>query len=106
MYLAQYAAELIALLFQEHDAHPALFDRLLQTLPELGSPRAEESFLAFQLDLLRESGYLPELGRCAACGRPPDAYTEAFFSADRDAFSPPGLTRSRVVGVPVGSGFG
>ena len=83
MYLAQYAAELIALLFQEHDAHPALFDRLLQTLPELGSPRAEESFLAFQLDLLRESGYLPELGRCAACGRPPDSYAEAYFSPER-----------------------
>src|SRR4051795_10291675 len=37
MYLAQYAAELIALLFEEHDAHPALFDRLVQTLPELAT---------------------------------------------------------------------
>src|SRR5689334_14785344 len=28
MYLAQYAAELVALLFEEHDPHPNLFDRL------------------------------------------------------------------------------
>src|SRR5215218_2987752 len=51
VYLAQYAAELIALLFEEHDAHPALFDRLAAMLPELATPRAEEVFLTFQLDL-------------------------------------------------------
>src|SRR5215213_10414325 len=61
VYLAQYAAELLALLFQEHDPHPALFDRTIAMLPELATPRAEEAFLNFQLDLLRESGYLPEL---------------------------------------------
>jgi DNA repair protein RecO (recombination protein O) len=83
MYLAQYAAELIALLFQEHDAHPALFDRLAQTLPELATPRAEETFLAFQLDLLRESGYLPELGHCGECGLPAGEGDTAWFSADR-----------------------
>ena len=83
VYLAQYAAELIALLFQEHDAHPALFDRVVQTLPELASPRAEESFLAFQLDLLRESGYLPELNRCAECGSPAGQQDVAYFSVDR-----------------------
>jgi DNA repair protein RecO (recombination protein O) len=83
VYLAQYAAELIALLFQEHDPHPQLFDRLLQTIPELPSPRAEEAFLAFELDLLRESGYLPELGRCGECGSPAGGDEQAYFSADR-----------------------
>ena len=83
MYLAQYAAELIALLFQEHDAHPALFDRLAQTLPELATPRAEEGFLAFQLDLLRESGYLPELGHCGECGLPAGESEHAYFSPNR-----------------------
>ena len=68
VYLAQYAGELTSMLFEEHDAHPALFDRLVQTLPELATPRAEETFLAFELDLLRESGYLPELSGCAECG--------------------------------------
>jgi DNA repair protein RecO (recombination protein O) len=69
MYLAQYAAELIALLFEEHDPHPNLFDRLQLTMPELATDRREEAFLAFELDLLRESGYLPELSLCVSCGR-------------------------------------
>lgn len=69
MYLAQYAAELASLLFEEHDAHPQLFDRLLATIPELATDRLEETFLAFELDLLREAGYLPEIGHCVECGR-------------------------------------
>src|SRR5438445_13694827 len=32
VYLSQYAAELVSLLIEEHDAHPELFDRLEQTL--------------------------------------------------------------------------
>lgn len=68
MYLGQYAAELTSLLFEEHDAHPAHFDRLEHLIEDLASPRAEESFLAFQLDLLRESGYMPELAGCGECG--------------------------------------
>ena len=70
LYLAQYAAELVSVLFEEHDPHPDLYDRLAQTLDDLATPRAEETFLAFQLDLLRESGYLPELSTCADCGLP------------------------------------
>lgn len=68
VYLGQYAAELASLLFEEHDPHPDLFDRLEQTLFELQTERKEESFLAFQLDLLREAGYLPELSACVSCG--------------------------------------
>ncbi len=84
MYLAQYAAELTSLLFEEHDAHPALYDRLEQTIPELGTGRAEEAFLAFELDLVRESGYMPELNGCGECGAPVTARDGAsFFSPDR-----------------------
>src|SRR4051794_5744501 len=36
MYLGLYAAELVTMLFEEHDAHPELFDRLDQTIVELG----------------------------------------------------------------------
>src|SRR5438874_4025342 len=54
MYLGLYAAELVSLLLEEHDPHPQVFDRLESTLTELGGARAEEHFLAFQLDLLRE----------------------------------------------------
>src|SRR5687767_12432804 len=68
MYLAQYAAELVGLLIEEHDPHPDLFDRLEHLLAELPTARQEEAFIAFELDLLRETGYLAELGACVACG--------------------------------------
>jgi DNA repair protein RecO (recombination protein O) len=68
IYLGLYAAELVGRLIEEHDPHPQLFDRLEETLPELASERREEVFLGFELDLLRESGYLPELSGCVSCG--------------------------------------
>ena len=70
LYLAQYAAEITGLIVQEHDPHPALFDRMENLLQELATPRLEESALAFQLDLLKETGYMPELSRCVNCGAP------------------------------------
>jgi DNA repair protein RecO (recombination protein O) len=47
MYLAQYAAELVSFLIEEHDPHPDLFDQLEQTLTALATPHQEEAFLAF-----------------------------------------------------------
>lgn len=70
LYLGQYAAEMCSLLIEEHDPHPQLFDRLEQTLRELHTPRQEEVFLAFELDLFREAGYLPNLSACANCRAP------------------------------------
>jgi DNA repair protein RecO (recombination protein O) len=70
LYLGQYAAELVSLLIEEHDPHPTLFDRLEQTLTDLATSRAEELFLAFQLDLFQETGYLPNLDACANCRTP------------------------------------
>lgn len=68
IYLGQYSAELVSMLIEEHDPHPDLFDRLEQGLMEYATPRLEEAFLAFELDLLRQSGYLPELSACVQCG--------------------------------------
>src|SRR3954452_16414751 len=68
LYLGQYAAELCSLLIEEHDPHPQLFDRLEQTLRDLATPRLEEVFLAFELDLFREAGYLPNFAACYNCG--------------------------------------
>src|SRR6185312_10436194 len=68
IYLGLYAAELVSRLIEEHDPHPDLFDRMEWMLPELATPRREETFLSFQLDLLRESGYLADLSRCVSCG--------------------------------------
>jgi DNA repair protein RecO (recombination protein O) len=83
IYLAQYAGELVSRLIEEHDPHPELFDRLEQTLGELATPRQEEFFLAFQLDLLRESGYLAELFVCVGCGVVADERGPSYFSPAR-----------------------
>ncbi len=68
MYLSLYAAELLGTLIEEHDPHPDLFDRMEATVAELATPRVEETFLAFELDLLRQTGHLAELNACVDCG--------------------------------------
>ncbi len=70
MYLGLYAAELVSSLIEEQDPHADLFDRFATLLAELPTPRTEEAFLAFELDLLRYVGLLSDLSRCAACNRP------------------------------------
>ena len=79
MRLGLYAAELLDALVEEHDPHPALFDRLERLLADLPTA-AEASFLAFELDLLRETGDAPELDRCARCGDRPGPDERVFFS--------------------------
>ena len=83
MYLAQYAAELVSFLIEEHDPHEELFDRLEQTLIELPTARQEEVFLAFELDLLRETGYLAELSTCVSCNSSLSDRELTYFSAAR-----------------------
>jgi len=80
LYLGTYAAELVGTLVEEHDPHPDLFDRLEATLLECGTPRLEEAFLAFELDLLRETGYLAELSACVSCGQTVGEREPAYFS--------------------------
>ncbi len=83
LYLALYAGELLGTLIEERDPHPAVFDALENLLPLLGTTQREEAFLAFQLDLLRESGFLPELGICVACSSEPDSRGVVGFSPAR-----------------------
>src|SRR5438477_2573853 len=79
LYLGLYAAELVAALIEEHDPHPELFDRLKRVLHELSTARIEEAFLAFELDLLRETGYPPRLDQCT-CGQSINDQARAYFS--------------------------
>jgi len=83
MHLSFYAAELVSLLIEEHDPHPELFDRLEAVLLELAGPRVEQAFLAFELDLLRETGYLPSMNACISCGAAIDARNAAAFDSAR-----------------------
>jgi DNA repair protein RecO (recombination protein O) len=83
IYLGEYAAELITHLIEEHDPHPELYDRLIAVLGDLNTPRQEQSFLAFELVLLRETGYLPHLDTCVACGAKLNDRDRAFVSPQR-----------------------
>ena len=85
LYLGLYAGELVSRLIEEHDAHTDLFDRLETALTRLGTFRREQVFLAFQLDLLRESGYLPEVGTCVSCG-----VSQRGLAAEDPAYYSPG----------------
>ena len=80
VYAGLYCAELVTTLFEEHDLHPDLFDRLDRTLIDLAGAKIEETLLAFQLDVLRDAGYLPTLEACVSCG--------AVADGDRVFFSP------------------
>lgn len=83
MYLGLYAAELMTTLIEEHDPHPEVFSRLEQTITDLATPKAEESFLAFQLDLLQQTGHLAELTACVQCGGPIADRDGSYFSPSR-----------------------
>ena len=81
LYLGQYAAEMVGVLLEEHDPHPEVFDRLEQALGELATPRIEEAFVAFELDLLHHAGIEPQWSDCTHCG-------QAVKAAQGCAFSP------------------
>jgi DNA repair protein RecO (recombination protein O) len=83
IYLGEYAAELIVNLIEEHDPHPVLFDKLIGVLGELNTPRQEQAFLAFQLQLLRETGYLPHLDACVVCSGKLNERDPVFVSPQR-----------------------
>ena len=66
--LAVYCAELVGTVVEANDPHTLLFDRLEQTLKEVSTARREEAFLMFQLDLLQETGVMPEFFACVVTG--------------------------------------
>jgi len=83
LYLAIYAAELVSLLLEQHDPHPDVFDGLERVLTDLATPTLEESFLAFQLDLLRQAGFMPEFGVCVSCSSRIGDRDGVYFSPSR-----------------------
>lgn len=68
VFLGQAVVEIIGHLLPDLDPHPALFDRLVVTLPELAGDTAESQFLALLVDVLNETGYLPDLAEPATPG--------------------------------------
>jgi DNA repair protein RecO (recombination protein O) len=83
MYLGLYAAELLCVLLQENDPHPELYRRFERSLIDLGNEKKEETFLAFQLDLLHQTGLLADIEHCVECGLANVTGRTAFFSPSR-----------------------
>lgn len=88
---AYYLNELLLRLLPRHDPHPVLFDAYSQALAALaGEPDDAATLRAFELKLLRELGWLPDLTLATLAGTPlaPTArYTlapEAGLVADRE----------------------
>ncbi len=80
---AYYIAELTDQFTEEEIENRAIFDLLLRTLAWLGEPTADPALLTryFELQLLAQVGYQPELFACVNCRRALEP-VEQFFSAE------------------------
>ena len=71
---ALYAAELVERGTEERSENFALYRLLLDTLRRLVQRDDLDTILRlFEMAVLGQLGYRPELGRCVVCGRPPEA---------------------------------
>ncbi|MGC4033012.1 MAG: DNA repair protein RecO C-terminal domain-containing protein [Tepidisphaeraceae bacterium] len=102
--LGQAVVEIIGHLLPDLDPHPVLFDRLHATLPVLVGETAEAQFLTLLIDLLTETGYLPDFTEPATPGGRVDpslarlAATLAALPRDGHVVRrPPKLQHSQVV---------
>lgn len=76
---AMYFAELVYHFAPEEQANRALFDLLVETLETLGETANTELLSRhFELNLLKNLGYRPELRRCTACSVELQAVTNYF----------------------------
>lgn len=75
-----YAIELVNQFTAEHDSHPKLYHLLLDTLSNLCREETDkESVLRyFEMHLLGEVGYRPQLQRCITCKSPLQPVTNYF----------------------------
>lgn len=81
-YAAQYAAEITALMCEEADPHPDVFDGLAALLAGLAEGSDVLSLTAaFQCGLLRAVGLWPDLQRCVICDRAAPPGRAAYYSA-------------------------
>jgi len=83
LYAGYHVAQLLGDFTRPYDAHPALFDAALTTLRHLGTTPVGWTLMRFEMTLLRETGFAPNLIACAVCHRDLSAEREAAASATR-----------------------
>ena len=80
-YAAQYGAQITAVMTEQADPHPALFDALVALLGALcAQGRAAAHVVGYQCALLRSVGLWPDLTRCVVCDRPAPPHRAAYCS--------------------------
>jgi DNA repair protein RecO (recombination protein O) len=81
-YKASYIAELLNEFTEESDSSEQLFDICLHTLSGISTDTGAAVYLlAFEIKMLKISGYLPELRHCVNCKSSTQQISEAYFSA-------------------------
>ena len=81
--LLLYVNELLTLVLPDSDPGPALFGRYFELLQAASDELDEAELRRFELDLLRQLGYLPDLEREAASGRAIAADSSYAFYPDQ-----------------------
>ena len=71
LYAGYYIAEMLRLLTDNHDPHPALYDLTIDALGQIdGGGNAALALLGFDLAALRLLGHAPSTRACVDCGSP------------------------------------
>jgi DNA repair protein RecO (recombination protein O) len=82
LYAGYYVAELLLELTEDDDPHPLLFDAAVGTLRDLES--GDDTWLVlrrFELVLLHQTGHMPSVDACVACGAAIGSADVLWFSA-------------------------
>ncbi|MEM6366261.1 MAG: DNA repair protein RecO, partial [Planctomycetota bacterium] len=81
VYAGYYIAEMLRLLTENHDPHPALYDLALQALGLIdGNGNTALALLGFDTSALRLLGHAPSTRGCVDCGGPVGATRRIGFS--------------------------
>lgn len=74
------AAELTALLTEDREPQPELYQLLADTLQVLLERNPRIVVLSFAIKLLQITGFAPQLDQCVSCGREIEDHEECWFS--------------------------
>lgn len=93
---AYYLAELVDRFAEEGTENRVLFNELLRALVRLGEDATNPDVLArfFELRVLNDAGYRPQLFHCVHCGKPIEP-TENYFSVEAGGVLDPECVQTR-----------
>jgi DNA repair protein RecO (recombination protein O) len=87
---ANYVVELLDKFIQDEDAHPRLYDLLVEALGWLCDPELDPMLVArfYEMQLLNDAGFRPELFTCLGGGEPVKPQPQFFASTEGGILCP------------------